>query len=269
MREVHAFLQKWEDVPSPWPNASTQTNLSAACIPTLPRGASRPQCAPNFVIVGAQKAATTSLFGYISQHPQAQLPEEKEQNFFGGAFPKIQYSPGNEAFIFKYLKKFPTQHTSFGVIKHEFRGRSDVDSISGEASPDYFVAGAHAVINILRFLPRVQLIVSLREPIDRAISAYKNKLNDGTVRKMLNPTMWGSTRADARLDSEVDGYTVPSFHQLVLQTNLSFHTCPHNLHFTMNDRPPLDNGCLKDSDNLFLSETYSVRELISLLCVCV
>jgi hypothetical protein len=248
MRDVHAFLQKWENVVGDisWPNASSQFNLPATCIPTLPRGASEPQCAPNFVIIGAQKAATTSLFGYISQHPQAQLPEEKEQNFFGWAFPKLQYSPGNEAFIFRYLKKFPLNHTEKGMVVVSPSGDS-LDSVSGEASPDYFVAGTHAVVNILRFMPRAKIIVSLREPIDRAVSAYKNKLSDGTVRKMLNPSMFGTARADPRLDTEVEGYVVPTFHELVRNANFSFHMCPQRQHFTMNDRPPVEGACLDTS----------------------
>lgn len=243
MREVHAFLQQWGSVTAHWPNASAQFKLPSSCIPSLPRGASRPQCSPNFIIIGAQKAATTSMFHYINQHPQAQLPEEKEQNFFGWAFPRLQYSPGNEAFIFKYLKKFPDNHTGAGSVTVNDRV---LDSISGEASPDYLVAGTHAVVNTLRFLPRVKIMVSLRDPIDRAVSAYKNKLNDGTVRKMLNPIMWGTARADSRLDSEVEGYVVPTFHKLVRHANSSFHMCPQRLHFTMNDRPPFDNGCLSD-----------------------
>jgi len=55
----------------------------AACAPLLPRGASMYECAPSFVILGAQKAATTSLFGYLGQHPQVALPRDKELNFLG------------------------------------------------------------------------------------------------------------------------------------------------------------------------------------------
>lgn len=57
--------------------------------------------------------------------------------------------------------------------------------------------------------------VSLRDPIERAISAYHNKLSDGTVHKMLNPIMWGATRVDQRFDFDLTNYKPPTFHELV------------------------------------------------------
>jgi len=65
-------------------NHLTNNNkLERVCDPVLPRGASTYECAPSFVILGAQKAATTSLFGYLRQHPQVALPRDKELNFLG------------------------------------------------------------------------------------------------------------------------------------------------------------------------------------------
>jgi hypothetical protein len=166
------------------------------------------------------------------------LPEEKELNFLGFAFPRASYYPGNEAFIFKYLSKFPQSHTTIDEAR---RGRT---SVSGEASPDYFVGGMHTVVNTLRFAPRARVIVSLRDPTDRAVSAYHNKFSDGTVHKMLNPTMFGAVKADQRHDSEVEGFRAPTFHQLVRRANDTAAVCPKELHFTMNDDIPAPGSCL-------------------------
>ncbi len=38
---------------------------------------------PNFLIVGAAKSGTTSLYEYLNQHPDIFLPEFKEPQFFG------------------------------------------------------------------------------------------------------------------------------------------------------------------------------------------
>jgi len=37
---------------------------------------------PDFLIIGAQKCGTTSLFYYLSQHPDLSLPKLKEIHFF-------------------------------------------------------------------------------------------------------------------------------------------------------------------------------------------
>lgn len=39
---------------------------------------------PSFIIVGAAKAGTTSLYYYLSEHPQVFMSEPKEVNFFSG-----------------------------------------------------------------------------------------------------------------------------------------------------------------------------------------
>jgi len=67
--------------PSLGPMLSTLPPALAAaptelCVPTLPRGAATPVCGPNFVIIGAQKSATTSIFGYLKQHPQVGYPQD-------------------------------------------------------------------------------------------------------------------------------------------------------------------------------------------------
>ena len=37
---------------------------------------------PNFVVIGAAKAGTTSLHGWLAQHPQVFVPRQKELHFF-------------------------------------------------------------------------------------------------------------------------------------------------------------------------------------------
>jgi len=144
-------------------------------------------------------------------------------NFLGSAFPRSTYYPSNERFIFKYLAGFPPTHV-YGLAPNATTSatvsataktasalasaptsvvRAVTASVTGEASPDYLVSGLHAVVNALRFVPRARIVVSLREPGDRAASAYANKLADETLHKMLNPIMFGTVRADSRLDSEV------------------------------------------------------------------
>jgi hypothetical protein len=90
---VHAFLAALEEASANDSEGGTSEEDAEAvaaadgvfpCAPLLPRGgAAALECAPTFVILGAQKAATTSLFALLGQHPSVALPEDKELNFLG------------------------------------------------------------------------------------------------------------------------------------------------------------------------------------------
>jgi hypothetical protein len=105
---------------------------------------------PTFLIIGAQKAGTSSLFRYLSQHPGIRLPQRKELHFFD-----VRYGNGVEW----YEGQFPRQGLSSGYI-------------SGEASPYYLF---HPLVpeRVYRNYPDIRLIVLLRNPVDRAYSHFQ------------------------------------------------------------------------------------------------
>jgi hypothetical protein len=111
---------------------------------------------PNFLIIGAQKAGTSSLFYYLSQHPDIDLPSEKELHFFD-----IQYENGIEW----YSTLFP---------KKKFLSRK----ITGEASP-FYLFHPLAAERIHAHYPSIKLIVLLRNPIDRAYSHFQMERSRG------------------------------------------------------------------------------------------
>lgn len=105
---------------------------------------------PRFLIIGAPKAGTTSLFRYLAQHPQVVEGRRKEVHYFD-----IRYSRG-EAW---YRSHFPTERQLAG-------GR-----ITGEGSP-YYLCHPQAPRRMAALLPAARLIVLLRNPVERAISHY-------------------------------------------------------------------------------------------------
>jgi tetratricopeptide (TPR) repeat protein len=111
---------------------------------------------PDFIIIGAEKCGTSSLYYYLSYHPQVLLPHKKELDFFWRHY---------ERGINWYLANFPT-----------ITDRSDF--ITGEATPNYlrFIIAAQ---RIKQHFPKTKLIVLLRNPIDRAISWHYHKVNTG------------------------------------------------------------------------------------------
>ena len=117
------------------------------------------QNAPDFLIIGAAKCGTSSLFNYLKSHPQILLPHKKEISFFGH---KFKYG------IDWYLAHFPS-----------ISDRADF--ITGEATPNY-IRFSKAAQQIKDLFPQIKLIVLLRNPIDRAISWHHHKLNSGLAK---------------------------------------------------------------------------------------
>jgi hypothetical protein len=115
---------------------------------------------PDFLIIGVQKAGTSSLFEYLAQHPQVKVPGEKELHFFD-----LNYGKG-----FKwYRNQFPG--------KKLFK-----KSITGEASP-YYIFHPLVPSRIKTHLPDTKLIVLFRDPAHRAYSHYQMQIRRNIEQK--------------------------------------------------------------------------------------
>jgi hypothetical protein len=101
---------------------------------------------PDFFIVGAFKAGTTSLYEYLRQHPQVFMPFHKEPMYFGQDLDP-RYRRMTEA---EYL--------------HLFDDATEGQRV-GEASPGYLYS-ASAPQEIRAFSPGARIIVMLRNPVD-------------------------------------------------------------------------------------------------------
>jgi hypothetical protein len=119
---------------------------------------------PDFIIVGAQRSGTTSLYRYLTAHPSVVPASRKEVHFFD-----INYDRG----LSWYQAHFPLEARR---RYHEtLRGRI---FRTGEASP-YYIFHPHALRRIAATLPRVKLVAILRNPIDRAYSQYHHEVSGG------------------------------------------------------------------------------------------
>jgi hypothetical protein len=110
---------------------------------------------PNFLIIGAPKAGTGSLRDYLRQHPQVFMPAKKDLRYF--AF----HEGANRL-------RYPC--ATLEEYEAAFAGAGDALA-RGEASDVYFWTGA-APRRAAGTVPEARLIVSLREPGDRAFSIY-------------------------------------------------------------------------------------------------
>ncbi len=105
--------------------------------------------APDFLIIGAEKCGTTSLYHYLNQHPQFLPSIEKELDFFDREFDRG---------IDWYLAHFPP------IPEGRF-------FLTGEASANY-IYSPHAPQRAFQLFPQLKLIVILRNPVDRTVSRY-------------------------------------------------------------------------------------------------
>lgn len=97
---------------------------------------------PAFIIIGAYRCGTTSLYKYICQHPQVEKAKVKELDYF-------------------------SKHWHKG--KQWYFSQFKADCVTGEASPSY-MADRDSVYKMLVDVPQVKIIALLRNPTDRLLS---------------------------------------------------------------------------------------------------
>lgn len=126
---------------------------------------------PTFIIIGAMKSGTTSMYRHLSEHPQICMSKPKELNFF-------------------------VQERNFdkGLRWYQDRFEADGAKAYGEASPGYTKYPTFDGVpeRMHRILPDVKLIYLLRDPIERLLSHHTHGYINGwekepDVSKALRP----------------------------------------------------------------------------------
>jgi hypothetical protein len=104
---------------------------------------------PDFLVLGAAKAGTTSLAAWLADHPDVFVSRNKELHFFSR---DANYDAGLPSYAEHFAEARPDQR-------------------AGEATPSY-IFNAQAPARIADAVPAATLIVLLRDPVDRAYSQY-------------------------------------------------------------------------------------------------
>jgi len=144
---------------------------------------------PNFFIVGAAKAGTTSLYYYLNQHPNVYMSPIKEPHFFCKDIRCKNFNENyrkNSCFdIKKYLRESTLKSRHIAFIEKEeeylelFRERK-TEKILGEASTGYLYSNV-AAKEIYNFNPNSKIIIMLRNPVERAFSHWLMDLKGGAT----------------------------------------------------------------------------------------
>ena len=121
------------------------------------------------IVAGVNKCGTTSLYRYLTDHPEVCGSAVKETHFF-----------------FDYVTS--DSDLSYENYRRNFDRFNSNCRVMVEASPGYFTSGAGVAKRIASVLPDVKLIIMLREPIDRLYSYFRSaQVYDNYARDMLSP----------------------------------------------------------------------------------
>ncbi|GAA2756312.1 hypothetical protein GCM10009872_16720 [Actinopolymorpha rutila] len=139
---------------------------------------------PNFVVIGAMKAGTSSLRNYLDEHPDVFVVR-------GGAFDEPHFFVTEENW-----------HRGVGWYESLFEGAGTAAAV-GECSPSYTWAHVyHGVAErMAKLVPDARLVYVVRDPIARMRSMYMHQVSAGRERRRadvallddryLKPSMYG------------------------------------------------------------------------------
>lgn len=111
---------------------------------------------PNFVIIGAQKSASSFVQSCLSDHPDCFLPKGETPFFESPIYENSNISDLEKQFEERNEKRL-------GIKRPSYIGKPEVPE------------------RILHHLPNAKLIAVLRNPIDRAVSAYYHYIKGGFI----------------------------------------------------------------------------------------
>ena len=129
-------------------STSVDEQHARAPLPWNGKPCSSKGCLPSFLIIGAGKAGTSSLYYYLQDHPHVQKARQKQVQFFDH-----QWSRGLPWYLSHFPRRMPEGH------------------VTGEASPGYIVYSRVPAL-VLSATPQARIIALVREPIDRLWSSY-------------------------------------------------------------------------------------------------
>jgi hypothetical protein len=119
----------------------------------------------DFLVIGAHKAGTTSLFQYLYHHPEIFLPAQKELPFFT-----------NDGLFEQGWDRFAREYFDLQSTK-----------LLGKITPQYMKEPWISAPRIQMLMPEVKLIAILRNPIDRAYSHYRMAVQRGWKSQSAKP----------------------------------------------------------------------------------
>jgi len=147
---------------------------------------------PNFLVVGAAKSGTTSLYEYLSKHSEIFVPTPKEPYFLIGE----KYQNVNSEFA-HYVKQ---KIKEFNEYQEIYKNSCSKKAI-GDFSAAYLYFYESTIKNIKKYIGLPKILIILRDPSERAYSNYLHHVREGNesesfetalklIDKRMNENWW-------------------------------------------------------------------------------
>jgi hypothetical protein len=149
------------------------------------RGTGRGRLLPDYLLIGAAKAGTTTLHAWLAAHPAVVPSTTKEVHYFDYSFYR-----GEDW----YRGHFPSL-----AERDAFEREHGRPFLTGESSPTY-LAHQWAPVRIARHLPDVRLLLALRNPVDRTYSQFQMSVREGFDDLSFEDAL---EREEVRLEPEI------------------------------------------------------------------
>jgi hypothetical protein len=149
-------------------------------IASLKKGLGNIGALPDFLIIGAAKSGTSTLYNLLRFHPHVRAAAHREIHYFDQNFEKgvewyrVHFRPGTN--------------------------RGGRRTITGESSPSY-LAGKQVPQRVAEVVPEARLIALLRNPVDRAYSHYQMDVRVGQMRLSFEQVIDEAEVTAARVDA--------------------------------------------------------------------
>jgi hypothetical protein len=157
---------------------------------------------PSFIMIGVSRCGTTSLFRTLLQHPQVRRAVlHKGVNYFD-----LNYYRGMRW----YRSHFPVAE----IARRQTARHGG--PVAFEAS-GYYLYHPFALERLARDLPRTKLVVMVRDPVERAFSAYKHEYSRGFEHESFGKAL---ELEDERLAGEIDR----------MRADIRYESLPHRHH---------------------------------------
>lgn len=160
----------------------------------------------DFVVIGAAKSATTSLFELSKDHPEICMPKEKEAPFYSD---EKLYKRGQDWYFKKYLSNCSSKKSKTGTI-----------------TPQYMLGEHVEVEEIARRIkdnnPDAKIVAILRHPIERAQSHYKMLFQRGYYKKDFSDSTMNLIKRKNNSINQLTSYLYGSEYGRILEPYFKF-----------------------------------------------
>ncbi len=204
---------------------------------------------PDFLIIGAQRGGTSSLYRYLGAHPQIVPSLRKETEYFSR-----RYASG----ISWYRAHFPLRARLAGQTR--LMGRK---TLTFEATPDY-IYYTHAPARAAEILPHAKIIVLLRDPVERAHSHYQHMVRLGFETLTFEEAL---AAEESRIQPDLDALDLDPLHYC--RDSLRFSYVSRGFYLDQLTRWmehfPRDRFLIASSEDFFADPAEIYRKTLSFL----